>query len=92
MKKHTGLSPRRMRFCIFRPATLGLLLVMLCACGHHGQGASPGILASERMACQRLIPPEQAACLEQARIGTVIYVPERLEHRGERLEQRRGNR
>ena len=68
-------------------ATLWGMLVVLAACGHRG--AAPGIQASERMACQKAPPTEQAACLERARVGTVIYVPERLEHPGERLDRRR---
>lgn len=35
----------------------------------------PGILASERQECQKLTPPDYEDCLERARTGTVLHVP-----------------
>ena len=87
MKLHAGFSPRIIRSSVRRSA-IPWVLVMLSACAQ--QGGEPGIQASERLACQRAVPTEEAACLERARTGTVIYVPERLEHPGERLERQRG--
>ncbi len=87
MKTQVGFSPRIIRSQVFRSVTPWFLL-MLSACAQ--QGGEPGIQASERLACQRAVPTEEAACLERARTGTVIYVPERLAHPGERLGQRRG--
>ncbi len=52
-------------------SSLGLLAA--CATSEFNES---DIQASERLECQKLAPPDYEACLERARTGTVLYVPD----------------
>src|SRR5690606_20569961 len=64
---------------------ISLGLVAACATSEIEE---PAIQASERLECQKVAPPDYDACLERARTGTVLHVPDSVWQRDRKWNQR----
>jgi len=79
----TSQGPQTILMPVLVLASLGLMAG--CATSELDE---PEILASERLECQKAAPSDYEACLERARTGTVLHVPESVWQRDRKWNQR----